>query len=234
MAIHADVIGDNESRRESVANCSDESVYAARRERMVRNFSTNLVQPISDPRVLEAMRTVPRHCFVPSAEQGNAYRDHPLPIGHGQTISQPSLIAMMCDALQLRPTDRVLEIGAGSGYHAAVLSLLAKAVYTVERLEPLAVSAIEILQQLGYTNVHVCIGDGYSGWPEAAPYDAILVACSPHSIPPALVEQVRDGGRIVIPVGTTWEQDLHCMQKRDGQLVDHRLFPVRFVPMVKG
>jgi protein-L-isoaspartate(D-aspartate) O-methyltransferase len=188
---------------------------------------------IENPRVLQALRDVKRHLFVPTAERVNAYEDHPLPIGHGQTISQPYIVALMTETIAPKPGDRVLEIGTGSGYQAAVLSRLVKDVYSIEIVEPLGTAAAARLQELGYTNVHVRIGDGYGGWPEEAPFDAIVVTAAPPEIPQALVDQLADGGRMVVPVGTTY-QELLLIEKRAGKVTKRVITAVRFVPMVKG
>ena len=187
---------------------------------------------VTDARVLGALRAVKRHLFVPDAEREDAYEDHPLAIGHGQTISQPYIVALMTDAVQPKPTDRVLEIGTGSGYQAAVLSLLARDVYTIEIVEPLGRAARRRLEELGYANVHVRIGDGYQGWPGHAPFDAIVVTAAPPEIPPALVEQLAEGGRMVVPVGTSY-QELLLLEKKNGAISKRVITTVRFVPMVK-
>jgi protein-L-isoaspartate(D-aspartate) O-methyltransferase len=187
---------------------------------------------IGNPRVLDAMGRVPRHEFVPPAVRGWAYRDSPLPIGHGQTISQPFIVAFMTEALRAEPTDRVLEVGTGSGYQAAVLAGLVAEVYTIEIVEALGERAREDLARLGYGNVHVRIGDGYEGWPEHAPFDAIIVTCSPEHVPAPLVAQLRDGGRMIIPVGEAGSgQELVLLEKRGTKVVQRAILPVRFVPM---
>ena len=187
---------------------------------------------IVDPVVLGAMRRVPRHLFVPERLREYAYEDHPLPIGEEQTISQPYIVAFMTEALQLTRTDQVLEIGTGSGYQAAVLAEIVERVYTVEIIPSLARSARERLARMGYENVEVRTGDGYLGWPEAAPFDAIMVTAAPNHIPPALVEQLSDGGRLVLPVGeVTAVQELIRVVRRGDDTRMERLLPVRFVPM---
>jgi len=188
---------------------------------------------IKDPRVLQAMTEVPRHLFVPPEERDAAYDDTPLPIGHGQTISQPYIVALMTESLHLEPDDRVLEIGTGSGYQAAVLSELVDSVYTIEIVAPLGKAARERLHQLGYDNVQVRIGDGFRGWPEKAPFDAIIVTAAPETIPETLVDQLADGGRMVIPVGR-YLQELILVEKRNGKVRKRSLASVRFVPMVGG
>jgi protein-L-isoaspartate(D-aspartate) O-methyltransferase len=189
---------------------------------------------IKDQRVLAAMRKVPREEFVPASERGNAYEDGPLPIGFDQTISQPYIVAFMTEQLRLKPGDRVLEIGTGSGYQAAVLAELVKEVYSVEIVKPLAKTAETTLARLDYKNVHVKIGDGYKGWPEKAPFDAIIVTCAPDKVPQPLIDQLKDGGRMVIPVGERFAQQLYLLEKKNGQLKESVTLRVRFVPMVRG
>ncbi|MBW2237428.1 MAG: protein-L-isoaspartate(D-aspartate) O-methyltransferase [Deltaproteobacteria bacterium] len=185
---------------------------------------------VEDPRVLEAMRRVPRHAFVPRAQAPQAYADHPLPIGHDQTISQPFIVAIMAELAEVDPGDRVLEVGTGSGYGAAVLGELAAEVYSIEILEPLALRAAATLKRLGYARIHVRAGDGYAGWPDAAPFDAIVVTAAAPRVPPLLLEQLAEGGRLVIPVGDAFQQlEVHT-RTADGVL-RRRVFPVRFVPM---
>jgi protein-L-isoaspartate(D-aspartate) O-methyltransferase len=186
---------------------------------------------IRSARVLDAMRKVPRHLFVPEAQRGDAYLDHPLPIGHGQTISQPYIVAFMTQALDLRPTDRVLEIGTGSGYQAAVLGELVKDVYTIEIVEPLAERARTTLSSLGYRNVHVRAGNGYLGWPDQAPFDRVMVTAAPDEVPPALVEQLRVGGLMAIPVGGAGFQELRILRKTEKGIETLTTLPVSFVPM---
>jgi protein-L-isoaspartate(D-aspartate) O-methyltransferase len=189
---------------------------------------------ITDPLVLAAMEKVERHLFVPAPQRPAAYTDTPLPIGHGQTISQPYIVARMTELLGIGPGARVLEIGTGSGYQSAVLSEVvgpAGEVYTIEIVAPLGALARETLEQEGYRNVHVRIGDGYKGWPEKAPFDAIIVTAAPPEVPRPLLDQVRIGGRIVLPVGEVW-QDLQVLTKLpDGSFDAQNVLPVRFVPM---
>lgn len=188
---------------------------------------------IRDPRVLDAVREVPREAFLPPDLQEFAYEDAPLPIGEGQTISQPLIVALMAQAARLEPDHKVLEVGTGSGYAAAVFSRIASEVYTIERLPALADMAEERLEEMGYDNVHLRQGDGTLGWPEAAPFDAILVAAGGPDPPPSLVEQLAPEGRLIIPVGETQrEQRLVCVQRRDGEFVRTDLGAVRFVPLV--
>ncbi|HXW54274.1 MAG TPA: protein-L-isoaspartate(D-aspartate) O-methyltransferase [Candidatus Cybelea sp.] len=187
---------------------------------------------IQSARVLAAMESVPRHLFVPPDQIASAYTDEPLPIGEGQTISQPFMVAAMAEALGLEGRERVLEIGAGSGYQAAVLSLLAREVVAVEAQPSLAASARERMARLGYTNVCIEQGDGSLGWPSAAPYDAILVTAAAPSVPPPLVEQLGNGGRLVVPVGRSEYQELLRITKRDGETSQESLYACRFVPLV--
>jgi protein-L-isoaspartate(D-aspartate) O-methyltransferase len=180
--------------------------------------------------VLEAMQRVPRHRFVPPEEEGGSYTDHPLPIGFGQTISQPYIVAFMTEALDIRPDDRVLEIGTGSGYQAAVLGELAREVFTIEIVEALAERSRVLLQELGYRNVHVRAGNGYSGWPEHAPFDRIIVTAAPDEIPGALIAQLKMEGLIAVPVGVG-EQLLQVARRAPSGLAVIKTLPVRFVPM---
>jgi protein-L-isoaspartate(D-aspartate) O-methyltransferase len=178
------------------------------------------------------MGTVPRHEFVPTAERARAYQDHALPIGNGQTISQPYIVAFMTQALEPRPTDRVLEIGTGCGYQAAVLSPLVREVYTIEIIEPLARRAAADLKRLGCTNVQVRAGDGYLGWPEAAPFDAIIVTCAPEHVPQPLLDELREGGRMIIPVGSRGRRaGVVSAHQEGGRAERQAVLPVRFVPM---
>jgi protein-L-isoaspartate(D-aspartate) O-methyltransferase len=188
-------------------------------------------QGIREPRVLAAFGRVPRRFFVPDDAQSFSEGDHPLEIGYGQTISQPYIVALMSSLLEVRPGDRVLEIGTGSGYQAAVLGELGAEVWTMEIIEPLGDQARHTLSQLGYDKVHTRIGDGYQGWPEQAPFDGIIVTAAPPQIPKPLLDQVKVGGRIVLPVGEVW-QDLLVLTKRpDGSFEKRTVLPVRFVPM---
>ena len=212
-----------------MSNNTTDNEFTSRRLSMVEKQIRR--RGISDPRVLAVMETVPRHLFVPPDVQELAYDDSPLPIGHGQTISQPYIVALMTEVLKIEPDDVVLEIGTGSGYQAAVLAELCKEVYTIEIVEPLGESAKERLKKLGYENVVVIIGDGYKGWPEAAPFDAVIVTAAPDTVPQPLIDQLADGGRLVIPVGSRF-QELLLVQKHDGQVTETKIADVRFVPMV--
>lgn len=207
-----------------------EDEFAAIRRRMV---DTQIeARGISDPRVLAAMRRVPRHLFVPQGLWDQAYNDYPLPIGEDQTISQPYIVALMTEALELKETDRVLEIGTGSGYQAAILAELAAVVYTIDRLAPLTASAGTVLESLGYKNLHLRAGDGTLGWPEDAPYDAILVTAGAPQVPRPLVEQLALGARLVIPVGDRFSQTLtRVRQAKDGVHYDY-LGGCRFVKLI--
>jgi protein-L-isoaspartate(D-aspartate) O-methyltransferase len=202
------------------------------RERMVR---TQLAERgIRDVRVLDAMSKVPRHEFVPETFRQDAYEDYPLPIGEGQTISQPYIVAAMLQHLALQATERVLEIGTGSGYVTALLSLLCAEVYSVERHAQLAILAESTLYRLGYRNVKIRVGDGSQGWPEYAPFDAILVSAATHEMPPALFAQLREGGRMMVPVGPPSSQELQLIRKVGGEPEVEILEGCRFVPLVEG
>ncbi len=185
---------------------------------------------VRDPKTLAAMRKVPRHLFVPSAAVTQAYDDYPLPIGHGQTISQPYIVGFMTEALGLAGGETVLEVGTGSGYQAAVLAEIAARVYSIEIVTPLAEDAAARLKQLGYANVEVRAGDGYVGWPEAAPFDAIMLTAAAPRIPEPLKQQLKDGGRLVLPVGDDW-QELVVVTRRGDRFEEKQVLPVRFVPM---
>ena len=206
--------------------------FAAQRQRMVDQQLKS--RGIKDERVLAAMAKVPREEFIPVEARVDAYQDGPLPIGYDQTISQPYIVAFMTEQLRPKPSDRVLEIGSGSGYQAAILAELVADLYTIEIVEPLAKTAEATLQRLGCKNVHIKIGDGYKGWPEEAPFDAIIVTCAPEKVPQPLVDQLTDGGRMVIPVGERFAQQLYLLEKRDGQLKESATLPVRFVPMLRS
>ena len=205
--------------------------FALQRQRMVEQQ----LKPrgINDVRVLAAMAKVPREEFIPVDARAGAYEDGPLPIGYDQTISQPYVVAFMTEQLRPKQGDRVLEIGSGSGYQAAILAELMAEVYTMEIVGPLAKTAEATLQRLGYQNVHIKVGDGYKGWPEEAPFDAIIVTCAPENVPQPIVDQLKDGGRMVIPVGERFAQQLYLLEKKNGQLKESATLPVRFVPMLR-
>ena len=205
--------------------------YLQKRTQMVQKDIQG--RGVKDPKVLEAMKKIPRHLFVDESFKEEAYADHPLPIGEGQTISQPYVVALMTEALRLRPEDRVLEIGTGSGYQAAVLADIVKEVYTIEIRKPLAESSSKRLQELGYRNVQVRCADGYFGWEEVAPFDAIIVTAASNHIPPSLLKQLKEGGRLIIPVGsTTFHQTLTLVTKEKGDLQVEQLGGVIFVPLI--
>lgn len=206
--------------------------FAAQRELMV---SAQLrARGISDERVLAAMARVPRQEFIADEYREQAYEDHPVPIGEGQTLSQPYIVAIMLEALSLTGSEKVLEIGTGSGYQTALLAELAGEVYSLERHASLAHSAEDVLHRLGYGNVHVRVGDGSEGLPDRAPFDAIIVSAAAPRIPPALFEQLREGGRMVVPVGPAHAQELQLVRKQDGQAVVENLEGCRFVPLIGG
>ena len=209
-----------------------EAIFTQKRQSMVVNQLQSL--DITDPEVLEAMLTVPRHQFVDEHIRESAYNDYPLAIGEGQTISQPYIVALMTQLLELKGDEKVLEIGTGSGYQAAVLAEIVKEVYTVEIYESLSKKSEKLLTDLGYQNIKFKVGDGYYGWEEYAPYDAIVVTCAPDHVPPSLLQQIReDGGRIVIPVGGIWmAQTLMKIEKIEGKIKSKGIIGVRFVPMI--
>jgi protein-L-isoaspartate(D-aspartate) O-methyltransferase len=209
---------------------SPESAFAKKRMQMVETQIK--ARGIKDPRLLDALLKVKRHLFVPSHLRQSAYEDRPLPIDEGQTISQPYIVALMSELLALKGTERVLEIGTGSGYQAAILAELAGRVYTIELLEPLARQSERLLKELNYKNIRAKIGDGFLGWPESSPFDGIIVTCAPEKIPPPLLEQLAEGGRLVIPVGKHW-QDLKLVRKINGRTKVEDIIPVRFVPMLR-
>src|SRR5437868_12107498 len=207
------------------------SDFAAQRQQMVERQL--MTRGINDQRVLAAMAKVPREEFVTQEARSASYEDGPLPIGYGQTISQPYVVAFMTEQLRPKPSDRVLEVGTGSGYQAAILAELVSDVYSIEIVEPLAKDAEATLQRLGYKNVHVKVGDGYKGWPEEAPFNAVIVTCAPEKVPQSLVEQLKDDGRMVIPVGEQFAQQLYVLETKNGQLKESVTLPVRFVPMTR-
>ena len=201
---------------------------SAERRRMVAEQIRG--RDIRDPRVLAAMERVERHLFMPEGVRAEAYGDHPVSIGYGQTISQPYIVAFMTEALDVQADHRVLEIGTGSGYQAAILGELAREVFTIEIVEPLGESARATLERLGYKNVHVRVGNGYAGWPDRAPFDRIIVTAAPDAVPPALVEQLKIGGLMAIPVGT-FSQELRILRRTASGMETLKTLPVRFVPM---
>jgi protein-L-isoaspartate(D-aspartate) O-methyltransferase len=207
----------------------DDTIYELARRRMVKEQLEG--RDIRSERVLQAMRTVPRHLFVPPDYQHRAYADGPLPIGEGQTISQPYIVALMTQMLKLAGTEKVLEVGTGSGYQAAVLGALAREVHTVEYHQDLAEKAAHMLHQFGYKNVEVHIGDGSLGWPPDAPYDAILVTAAAPQVPPPLLSQMAEGGRLVIPVGGPGDQFLELWKRRSAGYTHDAMVPVAFVPL---
>lgn len=202
------------------------------RQRMLMVEQQLIPRGIRDPRVLAAFRKVPRHRFVGGEFQQAAYADHPLPIGEGQTISQPYMVACMTQCLELRSGDRVLEIGTGSGYQAAILAEICGEVYSVERIAAVSGKAGEILKELGYTNVHLLVADGTQGWAARAPYDGIVVTAGAPRVPPPLIEQLAVGGRLVIPVGGSWSQELMVMRKEEGQVTEEGVCGCVFVPLL--
>ena len=208
--------------------------FAAQRERMVRNQIQE--RGVRNPEVLRVMRLVPRHLFIPEPVRAQAYEDHPVPVGYGQTISQPYIVGLMTELLEPRKDSKVLEIGTGSGYQAAVLSGLVKQLFSIEIVPELARSSSVLLEKLGYRNVTVRWGDGYKGWPEQAPFDRIIVTAAPPELPKALLDQLKPGGKLVAPVGSTvFGQDLIVVDKTPaGKLRQRSVIPVMFVPMVKG
>ena len=206
--------------------------FVAERNRMVESQLRQ--RGVHDERVLEAMSRVPRHQFVPERYRAQAYEDHPIPIGFGQTISQPYIVALMLEALSLQPTDRVLEVGTGSGYQTALLAELAAQVYSIERHAPLAENAASNLRSLGYSKVAVLVGDGSKGLPEQAPFDAIIVSAAAPQLPAALFHQLAEGGRMIVPVGPPEAQELQLIRKRDGRPAVSHLEGCRFVPLISG
>lgn len=206
--------------------------FQPQRERMVREQLMTAGRDIQNKRVLAAMRSVPRHEFVPEDLRSRAYEDGPLPIGHGQTISQPYIVAFMTEVIDPQPGERILEVGTGSGYQAAVLAAMGAQVFSIEIVKPLGEQAQETLKRLGYDKVKVRIGDGYAGWPEQAPFDAVIVTCAPESIPQPLIDQLKTGGRMIIPVGEEiGRQELYLLKKQADGLRKTAVLPVRFVPM---
>jgi protein-L-isoaspartate(D-aspartate) O-methyltransferase len=219
---------DQEGQVIRFGNARDTGDREEERREMVENQIRQ--RGVKDPRVLAAMRKVPRHLFVPPEYRDEAYRDYPLSIGQGQTISQPYIVALMTELLDVKQPDRILEVGTGSGYQAAVLAELASQVYTIEIVEPLAGLAGKKLRELGCTNVQVKAGDGYFGWAEYAPFDGIIVTAAPEKVPRPLLDQLKEGGRLVIPEGRVF-QELVVYEKHQGRIERRKVIPVRFVPM---
>jgi len=215
-----------------VIGCSaqDDAKFNGQRMQMVERQIK--ARGVTDKATLDACMKVPRHRFVLPQYINSAYSDSPLPIEEGQTISQPYIVAFMTEALNLKRTDKVLEIGTGSGYQAAILAEICDSVFTIEIFPKLGNKATKIFTELGYKNIFIKIGDGYQGWPEHAPFDAIIVTCSPTSIPKPLKDQLTEGGRMIIPVGQQYSQSLVLLEKRNGKLREEKVLPVRFVPMI--
>ncbi len=211
---------------------SSKDQHATQREDMVRYQIK--ARGVKDKKVLDAMLKVERHLFVPPEYISQAYEDHPLPVGEGQTISQPYIVALMTEVLDPDSTKRVLEIGTGSGYQAAVLAEICDSVYTIEIFESLGTKAKNLLKVLDYDNVKVKIGDGYKGWEEHSPFDAIIVTCAPTHIPQPLKDQLTEGGKMIIPVGESYAQELVLLEKKNGRIVQKDIIAVRFVPMING
>lgn len=209
--------------------CSQDD-YKIKREKMVQQQIIG--RGVKDSRVIEAMKTVERHLFVPADRAGEAYNDCPLPIGYRQTISQPYIVAFMTEILDLKTTDKVLEVGTGSGYQAAVLAEICDSVFSVEVVPELGERAKNLLKVLRYDNIRVKVGDGYRGWSDHAPFDAIIVTCAPTHIPGPLKEQLSEGGKMIIPVGERYVQELVLLEKKNGKIRQKNILPVRFVPMV--
>ncbi len=211
-------------------SAADGQAFSRQREQMVAEQIAG--RDMRDEQIARAFRKVPRHLFVPQEQRANAYEDRPLSIGYGQTISQPYIVAVMTEALDIKPGQKVLEIGSGSGYQAAILAEMGAKVYSIEIVPELAAFAQTNLKSAGYSQVSVKTGDGYKGWKEHAPYDAVIVTCAPEKVPEPLVEQLKSGGKMVIPVGEAGDaQDLVMIVKEQGKLVSKVLAPVRFVPM---
>jgi protein-L-isoaspartate(D-aspartate) O-methyltransferase len=213
----------------SISAQPNPEAYRTERERMVNEQIAT--RGIRHKPTLNALKSVPRHLFVPRSQIGNAYRDSPLPIGYGQTISQPYIVAYMTEIVNLEPDHIVLEIGTGSGYQAAILAEIVKEVYTIEIIPELAEASKKLFAELDYKNIHVKTADGYYGWDEAGPFDAIIVTAAAEHIPPPLIEQLKDGGKMIIPVGTPFfVQQLMLVEKKKGKTTTRNLMPVRFVP----
>lgn len=203
--------------------------FSAERNELVDRYIAG--EGITNEAVLQAVRTVPRHQFVPPALKAKAYFDQALPIGYKQTISPPFVVSYMTETIDPQPEDKVLEIGTGSGYQASILGQIVKDVYTIEIVEPLGKSAAKLIKDLGYDNIHTRIGDGYKGWPEEAPFDKIIVTCSPEKVPQPLIDQLKEGGKMIVPLGERYQQTFYLFEKKDGKLVQTKLIPTLFVPM---
>ncbi len=227
MVLLAWALGGNGCDESKVTQQSEQDWAQAREHMVQRQLRT---RDIVDPRVLDAMSRTPRHRFVPQGQRSAAYDDRPLPVGHGQTISQPYIVALMSQLAAVGPGDRVLEIGTGSGYQAAVLAEMGAAVYTIEIVEPLGLGAQQLLRELGYSSIVARIGDGYAGWPEHAPFDAVVITAAPPAVPPPLKEQLAVGGRLVVPVGRSF-QDLTVITRTAQGYKERKVLPVLFVPM---
>jgi protein-L-isoaspartate(D-aspartate) O-methyltransferase len=219
----------NDEKPKKAEASAEADPYAARRNQMVERHLAE--RGIKNKRVLEAFRTVPRHKFLPPGTRRQAYDDESIPIGEGQTITPPYDVAFMTEVLDPKPNEVVYEVGTGSGYQSAILSQLVKEVYSVEIHKPLSERATKVHKEVGYKNIHTRVGDGYEGWPEAAPFDAIIVTCAPQKIPQPLVDQLKDGGRMVIPLGDRVTQSVWLVTKKDGKLTKRELKPTLFVPM---
>ena len=213
-----------------IKNYSDK--YEKVRQRMVREQI--VARGIKDQKVIQSMLNVKRHLFVPKNQERMAYEDRPLPIGEGQTISQPYIVALMTETLELEKNMRVLEVGTGSGYQAAILAEIVKEVYSIEIIESLGLKAKKLLKNLNYQNINIKIGDGYKGWEEHAPFDAIIVTCAPANIPDPLKKQLKEGGKMIIPMGGSITQELVLLEKKNGKLIKQVVAAVRFVPMVRN
>jgi protein-L-isoaspartate(D-aspartate) O-methyltransferase len=217
-----------------ILGCARSQPQVDRFKELRENMVTTqiIARGISDKSVIEAMRKVERHLFVPESHIQHAYGDYPLPIGYGQTISQPYIVAFMTEILKLDKSSKVLEVGTGSGYQAAILAEICDSVYTIEIVEELGTRAAQLFEKLGYSNIKVKIGDGYEGWSEYSPFDAIIVTCAPTHVPDPLKDQLKEEGRMIIPVGERYVQELVLLTKKKGALKQTSVLPVRFVPMV--
>jgi protein-L-isoaspartate(D-aspartate) O-methyltransferase len=231
LALPLLAFGDDPKPKAQTEGKSDPAAqrYAKLRDRMVERHLAE--RGIKNPRVLQAFRTVPRHLFVPLDSRRLAYEDESIPIGEGQTITPTYDVAFMTEALDPKPNEKIYEVGTGSGYQAAILSRVVKDVYSVEIHKPLHERATKVLKEVGYTNVHTRFGDGYAGWPEEAPFDAVIVTCAPEKIPQPLVDQLKEGGRMIIPLGGRFDQAVWQVIKKDGNLTRTKLMPSLFVPM---